>query len=204
MNTQKGFLPIIVLLIGILAMAGIGIYIASNTQNNISSSDPTPTPATTIAPTTRPPYTAVPGPAKVTAIPVPPVITKDSRTLYQGYVSIAPVSLSDIKAKLLAQGCQQIGYRGAAKSKCRFQETTVYALNEPGIEIFPTGPAFGPLSYYITANKIWAEKDILGSPNPDLFKQEVRQDVAATGTIVTILENSWKITKMEYPWDAEY
>ena len=86
----------------------------------------------------------------------------------------------------------------------RSRETEVSQLSENGIEIYPHGPGFGPISFYVTENKLWADKDIPGRPNPENFKAAVREDVKTIGGIVIIKENSWKITKTEYPWTVIY
>ena len=138
--------------------------------------------------------------------PPPPSIngTPDARTLYEGYVGIESISLSEIKTKLEAQGCRTNDYKGETNNWCMYRETEVPYFKENGIEIYPHGPGFGPISFYVTENKLWAGKDIPGTPNPDNFKVVVRQDVKDIGNILKIKENSWKITKTEYPWTVIY
>ncbi len=136
---------------------------------------------------------------------VPPVTnTPNARTLYEGYVDIESISLSEVKTKLEAQGCHTIDYEGERINRCMYREIEVTQLKENGIEIYPHGDGFGPVSFYVTENKLWADKDIPGSPNPDKFKEAVRQDVNNLGNIVKLKENAWKITKTEYPWDVIY
>ena len=137
-------------------------------------------------------------------LPKPPVNIEGARTLYNGYVEIEPISLSEIKTKLEGQGCHTNDYKGERTNFCIYRETEVPYFKEVGIEIYPHGPGFGPISFYVTQNKLWADKDISGSPNPENFKEAVRQDVKDIGNIVKIRENSWKITKMEYPWTVIY
>ena len=73
-----------------------------------------------------------------------------------------------------------------------------------GVEIHPNGFGWGPISFYLTEDKLWDTKDIPGSPDPDKFKEEVRKDISAIGNIVQIKENSWKITETKYPWTVIY
>ncbi|MBI5005083.1 MAG: hypothetical protein HZC03_00505 [Candidatus Lloydbacteria bacterium] len=129
----------------------------------------------------------------------------NARTLYEGSVGVEPISLSEMKARLEKQGCHTKEYRSANNSsKCLYQETEVAALKKTGIEIYPNGPGFGPVSFFITENTLWAEKDIRGAPNPETFKEFVRKDAESIGGIIKIKENSWNITQMEYPWTVLY
>lgn len=137
---------------------------------------------------------------------VPINIVPGARTMYTGYVKIEPISLSDIKTKLEAQGCHGNDYKGDITNgnPCRYQETTVSYEKKIGIVIHPHGFGWGPLSFSLTEDKLWNTKDISGPPNPDKFKAEVRQDVSAIGNIVQIKENTWKITETKYPWTVIY
>lgn len=135
---------------------------------------------------------------------VPVNVIPGARTLYEGYVEIETISLSEIKAKLEEQGCHINDYKGEATSRCRYQETVVPFDKKNGVVIYPNGFGWGPISFYVTENKLWDTKDIPGSPNLDKFKEEVRRDVDAIGDIVRIKENSWKITETKYPWTAIY
>ena len=127
------------------------------------------------------------------------------RTLYTGYVEIEPMSLSEITAKLEEQGCHVYAHKDEATLPdyfarvCRYRET-----KKNGVEIFPHGLGYGPRSFFVTEDKLWTTKVLPGSPNPDKFKEAVRQDVSAIGNIVQIKENSCKITKTRFPWDVVY
>jgi len=134
----------------------------------------------------------------------PTNVVADARTLYEGYVSIEPVSLAEIKIKLETQGCHTNDYTGETTNRCTYRDAVVTQLNENGIEIYPRGPGFGPVSFSITENKLWTEKDIPGPPDQKKFKEEVRQDVESLNSIFTIKENSWKITETKYPWTVIY
>ena|SRR3989344_4654030 len=123
-------------------------------------------------------------------------IVPGARTVYTGYVEIEPTSLSEIKGKLEERGCHVNGYKGGADGTVSF---CLYVEKENGIEVYPRGMGWGPLSFFLTQNKLSTVKDIDGPPNPNKFKEEVRQDVMDTGNIVRIKENSWKITKTDYP-----
>jgi hypothetical protein len=135
---------------------------------------------------------------------VPINIVPGARTMYTGYVKIEPVSLSDIKTKLEEQGCHTNDYKGETTNRCRYQETIVSYEKKNGLVIYPHGYGWGPISFSLTEDKLWDSKDIPGPPNPDKFKEEVRQDVSAIGNIVQIKENSWKITETKYPWTVIY
>jgi len=131
-------------------------------------------------------------------------IVPDARTLYTGYVKIERVSLPDIKTNLEKQGCRVHDYKGETTNRCRYQETAVPFEEKDGVIVYPRGFGWGPLSFYLTEDKLWATKDIPGSPNPDKFKEQVRQDVNIIGNIVQIKERSWKITETKYPWTVIY
>jgi len=135
---------------------------------------------------------------------VPINIVPGARTLYTGYVKIEPMSLSDIKTKLEEQGCHGNDYKGETTNPCRYQEANVSYENKNGIIVHPHGFGWGPLSFSLTEDKLWDSKDIPGPPDPNKFKEEVRQDVSAIGNIVQIKESSWKITETKYPWTVLY
>lgn len=131
-------------------------------------------------------------------------VMPNARTFYEGSVEIEPVSLSEIKTKLEALNCHTKEYGDKKSNTCLYQETEISQLKEIGIEIYPFGPGFGPMSFFITGNKLFAEKDINGLPDPEKFKEGVRKDIASIGNIIQIKENSWNITKMTYPWTVRY
>ena len=135
---------------------------------------------------------------------VPINIVPGARTLYTGYVKIEPMSLSDIKTKLEEQGCHGNDYKGETANLCRYREANVSYENKNGIIVHPHGFGWGPLSFSLTEDKLWDSKDIPGPPEPNKFKEEVRQDVSAIGNIVQIKESSWKITETKYPWTVLY
>jgi hypothetical protein len=135
---------------------------------------------------------------------VPINIVPGARTMYTGYVKIESMSLPDIKTKLEEQGCHANDYKGETTNPCRYQETTVSYEKKNSLVIYPYGYGWGPISFSLTEDKLWDSKDIPGPPNPDKFKEEVRQDVSAIGNIVQIKENSWKITETKYPWTVIY
>jgi hypothetical protein len=91
------------------------------------------------------------------------------------------------------------GERKNPNSRCSYEEKLSYDTKENGIEVYPHGMGFGPLSFFLTQNKLSTVKDIDGPPNPNKFKEEVRQDVMDTDNIVRIKENFWKIIKTDYP-----
>lgn len=203
--SQKGFASIIILIVIIVVLAGMGGYFVMNRQAPTPTPTPTPTPITvsaTATPISKIP-TPTPQPPKTTPT-IPSANIKNARTLYEGYVGIEPILLSEIKIKLEAQGCHINDYKGERTNRCAYRETKVTQLEENGIEIYPYGLGFGLVSFYITENKLWADKDIPGSPNPNNFKEAVRQDVNSLGNLVQFKENSWKITRTKYPWTVIY
>ena len=129
--------------------------------------------------------------------------TKDSRTLYAGSVKIEPLTLLDIKERLEKQGCHTF-IPDDPNVGCRYQEITTTQTKEKGIEIFPRGPGWGPLSFTVTETTLYATKDIPGRPDFKKFKAEVREDVVAIGRIFTLQEDSWGKIKTTYPWDVLY
>jgi hypothetical protein len=132
-------------------------------------------------------------------------IFPNARTLYTGYVKIEPISLSDIKVKLEAQGCRTQDYKGETVSSCRYRDVEKIPFEKKtGIAIYPYGFGWGPMSFYITEDTLWDVQDILGSPRREKFEQEVMQDISAIGGIVQIKEGSWKITELKYPWTVSY
>ena len=136
---------------------------------------------------------------------VPVNIVPGARTLYTGYVKIESTTLAEIKAKLEAQSCHGPDYKGErTNNPCNYQEGIISYEKKNGIIVSPHGYGWGPLSFSLTEDKLWDTKDIDGPPNPDKFKEEVRQDVSAVGNIVQIKEDTWKITETKYPWTVFY
>ena len=118
---------------------------------------------------------------------LPVHVVKNARTLYEGQVGIEQIPLAEIQTKLKEKNIQ-------------------YTVDTEGasIVVYPHGPGFGPVSFVLTGNLLKTTKDITGTPDPKKFKQEVRQDMKDVGGILTIREDSWKITKMTYPWTVVY
>ena len=116
---------------------------------------------------------------------VPVNVVPGARTLYEGQVSIEPVVLADIEAELKAKNIY-------------------HAMDGETIVVYPHGQGWGPLSFTITKNTLKATKDIPGTPDPEKYKEEIRQDVRDVSGIVTIKENTWKVTKTTYPWTVIY
>ncbi|MFA5023974.1 MAG: hypothetical protein WC523_03410 [Patescibacteria group bacterium] len=131
-------------------------------------------------------------------------VVPGARTLYTGYVKIEPISLTNIKSRLEAQGCHEQDFKGEKTNPCSYAETTISYEKKSGIVVHPYGFGWGPLSFSLTEDKLWNTKDIPGSPDAEKFKEEVRQDVNAIGNIVQIKENTWKITETKYPWTVIY
>ncbi len=112
-------------------------------------------------------------------------VVPGARTFYEGQVSIEPVSLEQIKIQLK-------------------EKNIYYAVDKETIIVYPRGQGWGPLSFILSKNTIKATKDIPGTPDPEKYKEEVRQDVEAIGGMITIKENTWRITKTTYPWTVLY
>ena len=213
---QKNFTKNIIFVFIAVVILAIGSYIALNhiLQPSESlppkvtpvptSTTPNPSPVPVVHQTDTVP-TPVPPPQPKGIVPTPPPNeTENARTLYEGYVSIENISLPETKTKLESQGCHTSDYKGERTGPCIYAEAKVSQSNEDGFLIYPHGYGFGPLSFYVTTNKLGAEKDIPGAPDPEKFKAEVRQDVKQTGNVVTIKEGSWVITKTTYPWGVVY
>ena len=126
-----------------------------------------------------------------------------ARTLYEVFVMINPLQLSVLKSRLEGRGCLY-NYQGEITNNCIFADSKIVKLNENGLEIFPHGPGFGPVSFIITDSKIWAQKDLDGTPDKEKYKIEVREDIENLGNIVQIMEDTWQFTKIEYPWNVIY
>lgn len=122
---------------------------------------------------------------------------ENARTLYEGYVEIDPLSLDELKTRLDAVGCheQKMNVTGCS---------WLIRTDDPGIEIYPHGPGFGPLSFHIDGKKLSATKDIPGAPDFEAFKSVVRKDIKDTGTIVSVKDDSWVLVKTQYPWTVLY
>lgn len=129
-----------------------------------------------------------------------------ARTFYSGEVGIEFTPMAEIKTKLEAAGCPQNTYSAAGDENrnCRYRELAETEYKEKTIEVYPNGPGWGPVTFKLTENMLWSEKDIKGSPSPEKFKDAVRQDIKVLDNVVTIEENSWKITEMKYPWTVTY
>lgn len=129
----------------------------------------------------------------------------ETRTAYWGYVEIEPVSLSELKRHLDSIGCHEIGAAGESTFPCRYKEAKVLHSDDMGIEINPSGfKAMGPVSFWVTERRLWAGKDLPGSPDPEKFKDAVRDDVRGIGSIVRIEEDSWMILETWDVTDAVY
>ena len=126
----------------------------------------------------------------------------NSRTIYTGYVKIESISLPELKIKLEKQCPVTKNEPGF----CQYRETTLPQYEKGvGLEIYPNGSwDFGPNSFFVVGDKLWKTDDIPGPPDPNKFKEGVRQDINKIGNILQIKEDSWKITKMEYPVDILY
>jgi len=129
-------------------------------------------------------------------------IDDDARTLYRGYVETEPLVLTTIKERLGAAGC--FGDEATNLGLCRFRETTNPFDGRESIEVYPHGLGFGPLSIHLTGDRLWAEKDIVGSQDIEKFKTAIRKDVVDIGGVVTVLESSWMLIEARYPWTVVY
>ena len=130
-----------------------------------------------------------------------------ARTGYVGYMEIEPMALSKIKTQLELQGCHIWKNEDRNKRRCWYKEAGLGDLGyekKPGVVVYPHGGGFGPLSFSLYEEKLWDVKDIPGTPDPEKFKEAVREDVRAIGNIVKIKEDSWKIPTMNYPVNVLY
>lgn len=130
--------------------------------------------------------------------------TKDSRTVYDGYVDIESLSAEDLMERLEKQGCRPFDVDEAHNPGCRFHRTIDEPPEKEGVQIFPHGPGFGPVSFIVTETRLWTWEDIAGPPDEEKFKTAVREDVMAIGNIISLRENSWKLLRVDYPVDYVY
>ncbi|MEK7604454.1 MAG: hypothetical protein AAB442_01510 [Patescibacteria group bacterium] len=107
-----------------------------------------------------------------------------ARTVYIGQVSIEPISLTDVDAALKAK-------------------YIYHTVNADFIEVYPTGPGWGPRSFTLTKDTLKAAEDIPGIPSREKFKAAVRHKLEYVGVNVTIKENTWEI-KIRYPVTSMY
>lgn len=131
-------------------------------------------------------------------------IPVDARTLYHGSVAIKPVDIEVIKEKLKSQACKPVAPYVTCDTNNPIevmQKSGIGGKETPGILVGI--PGFGPTGFTITTDRVWADKDIPGSPNKEAYKNEVRQDISSINNIVQIDESSWNIDT-KYPWAAVY
>jgi hypothetical protein len=125
--------------------------------------------------------------------------------LYEGYVDIVPVEFATLETALQTQGC----FDGTTNTnwptgKCVYKKVIPPAGFQKGLEIFPHGAGFGPVSFYLTSTRLSATKDIAGVPDAEKFAAAITRDIESIKNIVTIKAGSLKLTRTEYPWTAVY
>jgi len=136
---------------------------------------------------------------------IPINLIPNSRTLYEGYIEIEHTDLTEIKARLITNGCQPLSQTGLNEDNlCLFQEKYLEKIRRDVIEVFPRGQSFGPNSYYIIPDRIITIKDIPGPPNPKKFYSEVKEDIHLIGNVVTHKSETYHLDKIIYPWTVIY
>ena len=123
------------------------------------------------------------------------------RTIYRGNVDIVPVNLDSLAIKLKEVCSVPFNEYGA---RCIFNETVHEPSGKNALEVFPRGPGFGPGSFIVTEDTLYAVKDIDGFPNIKKFKAEVRADIVLVGDVITILDDTWDLTSTDYPVNVVY
>lgn len=135
---------------------------------------------------------------------LPVNIVPNARTLYTGSVGIEHKTLSEIREALEVAGCLPQGAARETYTRCVYREAVIQHTGTDGLVVYPHGVGFGPLSFSLSEDMLYATKDISGPPDSKKFKEEVRQDVAETGHAVEIREDAWGRVKTEYPWTVLY
>jgi hypothetical protein len=127
--------------------------------------------------------------------------SQDARTRYAGYVQISLVDLVKLEARLEARGCRPMGGNVGG---CLYERIAAGQGRPPGIAIHPRGRVFGPSGIFVTADRLYADRDLPGPPDEEAYRQDVRREVQALGGIVQIVEGSWKLTEVLHPWTVVY
>lgn len=126
--------------------------------------------------------------------------SENARTAYGGSVKIKPTTLKTIIKTLHQKNClEEVKWplnNNAATAMCR------YDARQQELVVYPNGPGWGPVSFVITSDKLSFSKDIKGAPDLEKLKIEVRKDAIFAGT--EIIENSWNMESVKYPWYAIY
>jgi hypothetical protein len=73
-----------------------------------------------------------------------------------------------------------------------------------GLAVFPHGLGFGPSGVFLAADRLLADKDIAGRPDEEAYRRAVREDLRELGDPVQIVEGSWTLTDVTYPWTVRY
>lgn len=127
----------------------------------------------------------------------------DARTVYRGSVEIEHISIEKIKEELMKHGCVDSEGMNVSELDCYFHYINSGELKDKvptnSLAIYPRGWGWGPVFFSLSENKMWATKDIEGSPDKEKYKEEVREDIEYIGNIVTIKENTWEFEKIEHP-----
>lgn len=124
-----------------------------------------------------------------------------SRTAYGGYVKIDSTTLEDVVDTLQKNRCKAISPVVTEDTRCYYRRILLQNT-EDSLIVYPNGMGWGPISFTITSEKLFFSKDILGKPDIEKLKVDVRKD--ASFADVKIRENSWKIESVRYPWDVIY
>jgi hypothetical protein len=126
-----------------------------------------------------------------------------ARTYYSGSVAIAPASLAERVARLEARGCRPMN-GGSVGAACVFERASAGPSDPPGLVVHPRGLGFGPSEVVITGGRLHAAKDLPGSPDEEAYRRAVREDVSQLGEAVQIVEGTWTMSEIKYPWTVRY
>lgn len=137
-------------------------------------------------------------PVSPKTIPVP-----NARTVYSGWVEISPVTIHQIETALKAKGCVESTWSDEI-GRCFYSTSRDENTGEQFVSIYPNGQGFGPISFNVGVNRLYGEKDIPGTPDPEKYYAKVREDAAFIGDIISIQEDGWEITRTDYPFTAIY
>lgn len=119
-------------------------------------------------------------------------------TYYAGTVNIETTTFDKMTGALRAKKCN-IKMDATNSALCNYWRKQ-HPIAGDSLLVDPTGQIMAPFSFTVTKDKLFFSKSIPGKPNIALLKDRVRKDASFVG--VQILENSWRLDSVKYPWDA--
>jgi hypothetical protein len=129
-----------------------------------------------------------------------PHVPEGARALYSGSVGIAPATLAERAARLEARGCGPLR-AGEAPARC-FYERRDAGRGEEALLVHPHGLGFGPDALVLTRDRLVATKDLPGPPDEEAYRRAVRESAGEIGVLV--VEGTWVLEQVTYPWTVLY